>query len=67
MIVQTEDSDFVRDISSKALINTNRKALEEYRARKNNIKRIEKLEEDMDAVNSKLDTITSLLNQLVNR
>jgi hypothetical protein len=66
MIVQTEDNDFARDITSKALINTNRKALEEYRAKKNNVQRIKKLEEDMDNVNSKLDAITDLLGQLIN-
>lgn len=65
MIVQTEDSDYVRDVSSKALINTNRKALEEYRARKNNVKRIQQLEEEMNNVNKKLDNITNLLGKLI--
>jgi hypothetical protein len=65
MIVQTEDSDYVRDVSSKALINTNRKALEEYRARKNNVKRIQQLEEEMNNVNEKLDNITNLLGKLI--
>jgi len=65
MIVQTEDSDYVRDTSSKALINTNRKALEEYRARKNNVKRIQQLEEEMNNVNEKLDNITNLLGKLI--
>ena len=67
MIIKTEDNDYARDTSSKALINTNRKALDEYRTRKNNAKRIDELEKKMEDVDSKLDTITNLLNQLVNR
>lgn len=34
MIVQTEEKDYARDLSSKALINTNVRALEEYKMRK---------------------------------
>lgn len=66
-MIKTEDNDYARDTSSKALINTNRKALDEYQTRKNNAKRIDELEKKMEDVDSKLDTITNLLNQLVNR
>lgn len=67
MIVNTDDKDYLRDLSSKALINTNRKALEDYRARKNNAKRLDNLEKDVIDLKSSLDNITTLLNQLVNR
>ena len=33
-VIQTEDTSFVRDLHSKALINTNRVALENHRKRK---------------------------------
>jgi len=33
-VIQTEDTSFVRDLHSKALINTDRVALENYRKRK---------------------------------
>ncbi len=67
MIVNTDDKDYLRDLSSKALINTNRKALEDYRARKNNDKRLDNLEKEVIDLKSSLDNITTLLNQLVNR
>lgn len=67
MIVNTDDKDYSRDLSSKALINTNRKALEDYRVRKNNVKRLDNLEKDVIDLKSSLDNITNLLNQLVNR
>lgn len=67
MIVNTDDKDYLRDLSSKALINTNVKALEDYRARKNNAKRLDNLEKEVIDLKSSLDNITTLLNQLVNR
>ena len=35
-VIQTEDTSFVRDLHSKALINTDRVALENHRKRKTN-------------------------------
>lgn len=64
MIVQTEEKDFHRDISTRALINTNVKALREHRMRKEQAVRIEKLEDEMQCVLSLLQEIRTAIKDL---
>jgi hypothetical protein len=65
MMIKTEDTDYSRDMSSKALINTNTRALDEYKARKSQTNQINTLKEDFDQLKVELDEIKSLLVQLI--
>jgi hypothetical protein len=49
-MIQTEDKNFSRDISTKALVNTNRAALVEHRFRQEQAKKLEELRSDLDAL-----------------
>lgn len=53
-MIQTENKDFSRDTSTKALINTNRIALVEHRFRQEQIKKYEDLRRDVDVIKSDL-------------
>ena len=64
MIIQTEEKDFARDSSTRALINTNVKALREHRMKKEQAARIEKLERDMKVVMECLCDIQNALREL---
>lgn len=71
-LIQTEDTSFVRDLHSKALINTDRVALENHRKRKQieiqqaqRLQQMEtKIEELYDARNEILE-IKYLLQELI--
>lgn len=71
-LIQTEDTSFVRDLHSKALINTDRVALENHRKRKQieiqqaqRLQQMEtKIEELYDARNEILE-IKCLLQELI--
>ena len=67
MIIQTEEKDFARDSSTRALINTNVKALREHRMKKEQAARIEKLERDMKVVMECLCDIQNALRELKDR
>lgn len=65
LLIQTEDSSLLRDAHSKALLNKNTAALNEYKARKqflqktkeeetNTKERLQKLEQDMSEIKSLL-------------
>lgn len=64
MIIPTEEKDFYRDTSTRALINTNVKALKEHRMKKEQAARIEKLEDQMQGVLSILQEIRSAIKDL---
>lgn len=64
MIVQTEEKDYARDITTRALINTNVRALNEHRMKKEQAARIDKLERDMQCVMSILSEIRGALKEL---
>jgi t-SNARE complex subunit (syntaxin) len=49
-MIQTEDKNFSRDISTKALVNTNRAALVEHRFRQEQVKKLEELRKDLDTL-----------------
>lgn len=64
MIVQTEEKDFYRDVSTRALINTNVTALREHRLKREQAARIEKLEDEMQCVLSILHEIRTAIKDL---
>ena len=72
-VIQTEDTSFVRDLHSKALINTDRIALENHRKRKQiEIQQAQKWQqmetkvEELNNVKNEILEIKSLLQKLVN-
>jgi hypothetical protein len=68
-LVKVEDSSFVRDTSSRALINQDYAARDEYFAKVKmlsmNKNQINKLNTDVDNLKSELSEIKNLLNQLL--
>ena len=73
-VIQTEDISFVRDLHSKALINTDRIALENYRKRKQieiqQAQRWQQMEnkvEELINVKCEMLEIKSLLQELLNK
>ena len=65
MKITTDDPSYNRDPSSKALMNINKQAFEEYRLKKNMQNRINTLEGDVKSLNVKLDSVLNLLTKLV--
>ena len=72
-VIQTKDPSFVRDLHSKALINTDRVALENYRRKKQletqQAQRLHEMEikvKELVNVKDEMLEIKSLLQQLVN-
>ena len=72
-VIQTEDTSFVRDLHSKALINTDRVALENHRKRKQieiqQAKRWQQMEiklEELNNVRNEVLEIKDLLQELLN-
>ena len=73
-VIQTEDTSFVRDLHSKALINTNRVALENHRTRKQTeIQQAQKWQqmetkvEELNNVRNEILEIKDLLQELLNK
>jgi len=73
-VIQTEDTSFVRDLHSKALINTDRVALENHRKRKQieiqQAQRWQQMEnkvEELINVKCEMLEIKSLLQELLNK
>ena len=72
-VIQTEDPSFVRDLHSKALINTDRVALENHRKKRQveiqQAQRLQEMEikvEELVTVKDEMLEIKSLLQKLVN-
>ena len=72
-VIQTEDNSFVRDLHSKALINTDRIALENHRKKRQvEIQQAQRLQEmgikveELVTVKDEMLEIKSLLQKLVN-
>ena len=72
--VQTENQSYVRDIHSKALLNTDRVALENHRQRKNFIddqarewQLIKSKVDELNTVREEMLEIKSLLRELLNK
>ena len=73
-VVQTEDTSFVRDLHSKALINTDRVALDNHRRKKQleiqQAQRWQQMEnkvEELITVRGEMLEIKSLLQELLNK
>ena len=73
-VVQTEDTSFVRDLHSKALINTDRVALENHRKRKQvelqqaqKWQQMETKVEELNNVRNEVLEIKGLLQELLNK
>ena len=73
-VIQTEDTSFVRDLHSKALINTDRVALENHRRKRQleiqQAQRLHEMEskvEELVNVKDEMLEIKSLLQKLVNK
>jgi hypothetical protein len=72
-VIQTEDTSFVRDLHSKALINTDRVALENHRKRKQieiqQAKKWQQMEtkvEELNTMRNEILEIKGLLQELIN-
>ena len=72
-VIQTKDPSFVRDLHSKALINTDRVALENHRKKRQletqQAQRLQEMEikvEELVTVKDEMLEIKSLLQKLVN-
>lgn len=63
--ITTDDPNFNRDPNSKALLNVNQQALEDYRLKKSQLNRINSLEENVKTLNAKVDDILNLLTKLI--
>ena len=73
-VIQTEDTSFVRDLHSKALINTDRVALENHRKRKQiEIQQAQKWQqmetkvEELNNVRNEILEIKGLLQEVLNK
>ena len=73
-IVQTEDKSFVRDLHSKALINTDRVALENYRKKRQieiqQARKWQQMEikiEELNNMRNEILEIKSLLQEVLNK
>ena len=65
MKIVTDDPNYNRDPKSKAILNVNQLAFEEYRLKRNLQNRINTLEGDVQGLNDKLDNVLNLLTKLV--
>ena len=73
-VIQTEDTSFVRDLHSKALINTDRVALENHRKRKQieiqQARKWQQMEikvEELNNVRNEILEIKGLLQEVLNK
>ena len=73
-VVQTEDKSFVRDLHSKALINTDRIALENHRKKRQiEIQQVQKWQqmetkvEELDNMRNEILEIKGLLQEVLNK
>jgi hypothetical protein len=64
MKITTDDPSYNRDPKSKAILNVNQLAFEEYRTKRNLQNRINTLEEDVQSLNNKLDNVLNILTKL---
>lgn len=62
--VQTKEKDYARDLSTRALINTNRSALEEHRKKKKDSVRLDTLERDVKDIMSMMIDIHQAIREL---
>jgi hypothetical protein len=73
-VIQTEDTSFVRDLHSKALINTDRVALENYRKKRQiemqqaqKWQQMESKVEELNIMRNEILEIKGLLQEVLNK
>lgn len=66
MIVQTEDSNFVRDSSSGAVINTNVTAYKIFKQQRGVAQQAALMEREIDSLKNEIGELKQLIGQLVN-
>ena len=73
-VIQTEDNSFVRDLHSKALINTDRVALENHRNKRqikiqqaHKLQQMENKIEELNNMRNEILEIRGLLQELLNK
>lgn len=59
--------EYRRDETTHALLNTDIKSLQAYKARKEKIKRLDNLEKDINMLKTELEEVKNLLMQNLNR
>lgn len=62
-MIQTENKDFSRDLTTKALLNTNIGALAEHKYRIAQAAKIEYLSSELEIVKAKVEKLTSMLEK----
>lgn len=65
MIVQTEDSNFKRDTSTGAVINTNVTAFKLYKQQRGSFQRAEQMEREIETLRGEIGELKQLIGQLV--
>lgn len=63
-MIQTDDKDFSRDVTTRALINTNVRALQDHIAKREQAKRLDKLESDVSSIMSILFEIQHTIKNI---
>jgi hypothetical protein len=66
MIVKTEDANFVRDVDTSAIINTNASAYHQYKMQRGQLRTVDTLQKEVDGLRTDISEIKQLLGQLVN-
>ena len=61
-VIQTEDPRFVRDLHSKALLNTDRVSLENFRRRK---KMFSRREDEWNSIKNKVEELNILKDEMM--
>ena len=67
MIVNTDNEDFLKDLSTGALINKNKGALDKYKKAKAQSNKVANLECEIQDIKGELKSIRELLIQIANR
>jgi hypothetical protein len=62
--IQTEEKDYARDITTRALINTNRRALSEHKRKKEDALRLDKLERNVQDIMAMMLDIRQAVREL---
>lgn len=63
-MIQTENKDFSRDITTKALVNTNRAGLVEYRFRQEQARKTEQIRKDLDELIQEFLVIKQFIEEI---
>jgi len=65
--IQTEMKDYARDTSTGALLNTNRRALQQYKQQRKSLSRIDCFDEELTYLRDEVADIKQMLCKLIGR